>query len=119
MPDNVRYFYWRDGDNHPRVTLCRLVEEGIVKYGWALCSFLDNPCKRQGRAIALGRARAATQSVEGETPQPAQRFARPINRAAAEDIIWQCRAESLFALCVFNSTFQLPQPMRPELGTAS
>ena len=55
------YFYDHTGEHRrPVVTVCRLrSDEGEYGYGWAICSDADNPCKRTGRAIAEGRARAA------------------------------------------------------------
>ena len=62
MP-NARFFYFYDqtGEHRrPVVTICRLRnDEGQYGYGWAICSDADSPCKRTGRSIAEGRARAA------------------------------------------------------------
>ena len=57
------YFYDNTGEHRrPVVTICRLrSDEGKYGYGWAICSEKDLPCKRTGRAIAEGRARAALQ----------------------------------------------------------
>mgnify|MGYP001565117284 CR=1 FL=1 len=63
MANVARFFYFYDitGEHRrPVVTVCRLrSDEGTYGYGWAVCSDSDSPCKRTGRAIAEGRARAA------------------------------------------------------------
>ena len=62
MPNaRIFYFYDNTGEHRrPVVTVCRLRnDEGKYGYGWAICSDKDIPCKRTGRAIAEGRARAA------------------------------------------------------------
>ena len=63
MANVARFFYFYDitGEHRrPVVTVCRLrSDERTYGYGWAVCSDSDSPCKRTGRAIAEGRARAA------------------------------------------------------------
>ena len=56
-----KYFYYerqkhRKTDNVPVVTHCLLNDGGIVAKGIAKCSETDNPDKKLGRKIALGRA---------------------------------------------------------------
>lgn len=56
----TRYYYIRDREKKPRVTICLLeTKEGVVAKGVSICSILDNPSKRVGRDIAFGRATQA------------------------------------------------------------
>lgn len=51
------YYYYRDEKKRPIITTCLLVDdEGVVSKGAAVCSALDVPCKKIGRAIAKTRA---------------------------------------------------------------
>ena len=52
-----KYYYLRDPENHPIVTVC-LLEDNIhnTARGIAVCSELDAPNKKVGRAISKGRA---------------------------------------------------------------
>ena len=50
------YYYYRDKDRRPLVTVCLLVNGDEMARGVAICSPLDIPCKRTGRHIARGRA---------------------------------------------------------------
>lgn len=63
----VKYYYIRDsiksdpnGLGRPVITVC-LIEDhgGIVARGISICSNLDQPCKKVGRAIAKTRAMSA------------------------------------------------------------
>jgi len=53
----TKFYYLRDKANRPLVTVC-LAEDAYGDYfrGVAICSPKDNPVKRIGRGIALGRA---------------------------------------------------------------
>jgi hypothetical protein len=52
-----RYFYYlRDDNNKPIVTVCLIKTGDIVTKGIAICSERDNPVKKVGRNIAAGRA---------------------------------------------------------------
>lgn len=55
--ESVKYYYLRDYWSHPRVTVC-VIRDDCGKYsrGLSFCSFLDNPCKKEGRSKAYGRA---------------------------------------------------------------
>lgn len=57
----VHYFYERDEKNRPVKTRCVLYEPGsnLVSFGQAVCSDKDNPNKKIGRSIAVGRAKKA------------------------------------------------------------
>lgn len=50
-------YYQRDKQNHPRVTVCLMKnDEGIISRGLALCSLKENPNKKRGTDIAVGKA---------------------------------------------------------------
>ena len=56
------FYYMRDGENKPRVTVCLILDESeyrVVARGVAICSFKDQPIKSKGRNMAAGRARSA------------------------------------------------------------
>ena len=56
------YYYFRDMENKPIITVCLLVPDHYllpICRGVAICSRLDQPNKKVGRSIALGRARKA------------------------------------------------------------
>ncbi len=55
----TEYFYHRDAQNRPIVTGCMLKDGVRTAIGRAICSRLDNPSKKIGRAIAKGRATRA------------------------------------------------------------
>jgi len=49
-----RFYYYRDENRHPRVTVCLGEdEEGNIARGISICSLRDNPCKATGRALAI------------------------------------------------------------------
>lgn len=53
------FYYGRDDQNKPVVTVCLLENGGELARGVAACSQQDNPHKRVGRNIAKERARYA------------------------------------------------------------
>lgn len=54
------FYYMRDGLNRPVVTVCLIdAGKGMKARGVAICSKLDCPQKKVGRAIAFERARSA------------------------------------------------------------
>ena len=54
----MEYFYYlRDADRRPVVTICLMTDNGDWSRGMAICSPRDNPCKKRGRAIAYCRAK--------------------------------------------------------------
>ena len=67
-----KYYYIRDEENKPRVTVCLMKEEegdvGITSRGVSVCSYQDNPCKRVGRKIARNRANYALLTGEDSLP---------------------------------------------------
>ena len=59
------YYYIRDADRKPTVTVCLLFfeKENILTKGLAFCCYKDVPCKKVGRKIAFERARYAYHTV--------------------------------------------------------
>jgi len=53
------YYYYRDEDDVPKVTVCLLKDGNEIGKGVAVCSPLDFPNKKEGRKIARGFARKA------------------------------------------------------------
>lgn len=57
---NKEYFYYlRDEQRKPVVTVCLIIANNYVSRGVAICSDMDCPCKKTGRAIARGMATRA------------------------------------------------------------
>lgn len=55
--DKELYYYCRDGDNDPMITVCLLISsDGLTSRGIAICSPMDNPNKSVGRGYARDRA---------------------------------------------------------------
>ena len=50
--EKSKYYYCRDSNNRPVVTVCLLKTNGNIAQGVAICSLLDNPCKKTGSNIA-------------------------------------------------------------------
>lgn len=57
MSKNIKYYYFRDYDKKPRITVCIGKNEMTGKFnrGFAFCSLKDNPNKCFGRHLALSR----------------------------------------------------------------
>ncbi|GAG90792.1 unnamed protein product, partial [marine sediment metagenome] len=53
------YYYIRDEDHHPIVTVCLLKNNGDISRGVAVCSKQESPHKAYGRALAFKRAKKA------------------------------------------------------------
>ena len=53
------YYYVRDIENKPRVTVCLMIDGEKISKGMAICCYKDNPCKKMGRKIARERAKFA------------------------------------------------------------
>ena len=51
-----KFYYFRDADNNPLVTVCLMKRGEDISRGISICSFRDSPNKTVGRAIARGRA---------------------------------------------------------------
>lgn len=57
--EQTHFYYLRDKQNHPLVTVCLHKTDGTICRGIAICSPKDNPNKKTGKAISLGRAKQA------------------------------------------------------------
>ena len=65
----IKYYYFRDKNNTPRVTRCIVKDEfGNVGVGTSLCSLQDNPNKTTGKRIAYGRALKALAKNKSYSP---------------------------------------------------
>ncbi len=64
----MKFYYLRDRERKPRVTICEEEVGGLKSVGIAICSMRDNPCKATGRAIAAGRAKKAWTHGKSEDP---------------------------------------------------
>lgn len=53
------FYYMRDEENRPIVTICLVKEGDKVARGMSICSALDLPRKADGRNRAMGRAMEA------------------------------------------------------------
>lgn len=53
------FYYLRDKKNRPVVSVCLIEDGGQVARGMAICSHMDQPCRKTGRSIAAQRAKAA------------------------------------------------------------
>ena len=62
--DDEIYYYLKDNKNRPIVTVCLLSSGQAYSRGIAVCSNMDQPCKRKGRQIAKGRAIQALKTGE-------------------------------------------------------
>lgn len=96
--DKVYYKYYRDNRNRPLVTVAYIEHEGEVFAGHAICSPLDNPSKKIGRAIALQRAQFALWWWEHRkltNIRPARFcYQRPVIRWEARGVLFDCREHS-------------------------
>jgi hypothetical protein len=125
----TRYFYFRNGRNHPKVTVAMVRRgDGAVGYGWAIVGkgdlFAYNDmtayCKdvgqwtevRGGKSIARGRAEAALRRGK-QIADKVWRYDRPIQRPWAIDTIASCNASALFALVWHDAYEALPKSMQP------
>ena len=90
-----KYYYFRDTQNKPRITVCLLKVGGQTARGIAICSMLDNPCKTTGRNIAKGRAHKAMFAEESSCP---------INRKTAFDVAYDAFGEIYFE-SIYKSTY--------------
>ena len=56
---NQKFYYLRDCNNRPIVTVCLMRKKGNYARGVSICSLKDNPNKKTGRNIAKGMATKA------------------------------------------------------------
>jgi len=66
--ERTKIYYKRDDQNRPLVTVCLLQANGDIARGIAICSVLDNPCKKTGRKIAKDRATHAMRTRRNTCP---------------------------------------------------
>ena len=50
-----RFYYYRDEDKHPRITVCVIEKDGAYHRGVAICAPDDRVIKSKGRVRASGR----------------------------------------------------------------
>lgn len=62
--EKVKYYYIRDINNRPQITVCLLKVGKAVARGVAYCSSKDSACKKMGRSIAHQRAKWAMTNKE-------------------------------------------------------
>ena len=132
---NIRFFYYRDDLRRPLITLCRLVVDGHTTYGWAICGPRNMPHKEDmlykydpaklrgffeagGRSIALGRAKRALRSGRPCYSSTCglvnvRRYARPVVREEAREVINACHARGFAGLVHNDSVDGLPVSMQP------
>lgn len=87
--DKIHFYYIRDYDERRPIITVAIAEdnEGTVCRGVSICSYLDQPVKARGRAIAEGRLRKAF--FNGESSEPirnALRLAEEITDMKGEPI---------------------------------
>ena len=91
------FYYLRDKDMRPMVTVCLLVFQGdIVARGVAICSQKDAPCKRVGRSIAKGRAMKAFIRKATSEPISFKHYAFDILRKVDPSISFEVLEKSSF-----------------------
>jgi len=62
------YYYKTKKHNHPRVTICLVVDGQDHSRGVSICSRLDSIDKRKGRSLARGRALKAFYTKQTSLP---------------------------------------------------
>jgi hypothetical protein len=74
-----KYFYFeRDKDNNPVITVCLIEFDGVYSRGWSICSLKETPVKKDGKRRALARASAANFSKKNSMP---------VSRVEATDVL--------------------------------
>lgn len=96
-----KYFYYRDKNRRPMVTVCEI--EGVtgVGRGVAICSLKDNPSKKIGRLISKGRANKALKDN--------LTFQLPINRREAITSLMKTNFSPDSMLADFKSVYEVPK----------
>jgi len=90
IPAKFYYYYLRDKDNHPRVTVAVVHHEptGVLLRGVSICSFAETPCKAEGKRRALDKL------IDMMLQHKTQLY--PIVRERAHHILCAC-GEFMFA----------------------
>jgi len=87
-PDMERFYYFRDNQKHPRITVCLAKYGDVLTRGISICSFSEKQIiKNKGRNIASKRARLAYIRKMNTLP---------ISREEAFDVIDYCGQEESF-----------------------
>mgnify|MGYP001562051326 CR=1 FL=1 len=136
---DIRFFYYRDDTRRPLITLCRVCTgDGRTAYGWAICARKDQCHKDDvvyrdpdtghewrepgGRSRARGRAlRALTQGLQCqglgyESLPQIVRYARPVLRDEAREVMQACQAFGFRLLVDDGCVNELPPSMSPNMG---
>lgn len=74
-------------ERKPRVTACYIAHGDHVAVGLAICSFMDNPSKKRGRAIALARAKYVLTHLKQQLRSSEDIKLLPTKRAEALDTL--------------------------------
>ena len=93
-----RFYYLRDKENKPRVTICEVPTNDCIYLGMAICSTKDNPCKLEGRKGAVERIKDAVF---------AGIHCNPVNRPEVKDMLSKLlgRKENQWVLTKLNLGF--------------
>lgn len=92
------FYYVRDKKGNPRVTVCLLSDGEVHARGMALCSARDCVDKKEGRRIALARARKAwgtqrdSDSINLNTPEVLDMIAG-LDLVNVKTSIFTCKSE--------------------------
>jgi len=95
---NRRFYYFRDSNNNPRITVCIIQDPKTKIYcrGISLCSFMDSPIKEFGRDTAEDRAIRAFKI---------QKSTEKISRSETEEIINSIQKFSSEFVSTHKSTY--------------
>ena len=96
----TKFYYLRDEANRPLVTVCLATDTKGQHYrGIAICSPKDNPVKRVGKQIALGRVfRALHRKIESD----------PVYRSEACYILREVQAPNPYYIKSTNDPILTP-----------
>ena len=97
------FYYHRDRENKPLVTVCLLTGDMGVARGIAICSPQDNPCKATGRTIAMRRAERAIKGRNGHDDFIARREALQVIDDCTECDLWLNKSDRNPALTEYES----------------
>ena len=62
--NNPIYYYIRDKENHPIITVCLMTDNKKTSRGIAVCSKQESPDKAYGKALAFKRAKKAMKAQD-------------------------------------------------------
>jgi hypothetical protein len=95
------YYYLRDPENRPVITVCLLIDGHRIARGVAICSDRDVPCKKDGRARAKGRAQSILSYAAEREPFPFAAVDFPVRREEALKVL-ECVKHALAFKAYFN-----------------